>query len=97
MFLCIFFLNFIFVLLHVYSYLCCCTFFFLLSQDLQEFFSVFFAEQSNLSPGAIFGIIAGVLVAVAIIVVVVVCCFSSKKKMAAKCATETAVVEVVVE
>ena len=72
-------------------------FFVFLSQDLQEFISLFFAEQSNLSPGAIFGILAGVLVAVGIIVVVVVCCLSSKKKIAAKCTTETAVVEVVVE
>jgi len=72
-------------------------FFVFLSQDLQELFSLFFADQSNFSPGAIFGILVGVLIAVGLTVVVVVCCFSPKKKMAAKCTTETAVVEVVVE
>ncbi len=69
---------------------------FLLLQDLHEFFSLFFPDQFNMSPGAIFGIVAGVVVAVGINVVVAVCCFS-KKKMAAKCSTETAIVEVVLE
>ena len=82
-----------FVSLHFFSYFYCCSFaclviflffyffLFFFHRIYKSFFSLFFAEQSNLSPGAIFGILAGVLVAVGIIVVVVVCCLSSKKNV----------------
>ena len=64
-------------------------------QDVSEIFRVLFPDQDVLSSGAIFGIVAGVLLAVGIGVVVAICC--SKKKVHGKCSTETAVVEVVVE
>ena len=63
---------------------------------INEIFRVLFPDQNVLSFGAIFGIVAGVLLAVGIGVVVAIC-FCSKKKVHGKCSTETAVVEVVVE